>query len=202
VSAKERNVEASRTPSKIVLEDTRYSYGRVTRILHWSMAILVLLQFAKFADRINEGENWLSETVGPSHVSLGVLLLVLAVVRIVWAIAQHSHRPPQEPGPLAAFVKPGHFLLYAALFLMPVAGIMAMIGGGYGVEAFGITLLPEAPEVGWAGALGSVHSPMAWLLAALVAGHILAALYHHFVRRDNTLKRMAGRPTTVGQAPR
>lgn len=181
--------------------DSANNYGRVTRVLHWSIAVLVLLQFTKFADRINDGENWLSETVGPSHISLGVLLLVLAAVRIGWALSQRGQRPPQEPGPLAAFVKPGHFLLYATLLLMPIVGILAMVGGGYGVEAFGVTLLPEASEVGWAGALGSLHSPMGWFLAALVLGHVVAALYHHFIRRDDTLRRMAGRPRLAPYGP-
>lgn len=73
---------------------------------------------------------------------------------------------------------------------MPIAGMMAMVGGGYGVNAFGVQIIARGEEVGWAASVGSLHSPLAWVLTVLIIGHIGMALIHHFVMRDDSLKRM------------
>lgn len=172
-----------------MLHDSPDRYGVVTRVLHWSMAILVLLQFVKFGDRFEGGGGWLVETVGGWHTSVGTLLLVLALVRIAWAFIQRRRRPVNDPA-LAIFVTAGHVMLYAALLAMPILGMLVMLGGGYGHAAFGIGLFPPGEEVGWATVWGSLHSPLAWLFAIAVAAHILMALYHHLVRKDGVLRRM------------
>src|SRR5690606_1089338 len=100
-------------PSRM-LRDSPERYGLVTRLLHWSMAVLVLLQFVKFGDRLGQGRYWLVETVGGWHTTVGTLLLVLVLVRIAWAFVQRRNRPVNDPA-LAIFVTTGHVLLYAAL---------------------------------------------------------------------------------------
>lgn len=149
------------------------------------MAILILLQVTKLADRWKEGENWISETVGPSHTSIGALLLGLIVLRVVWAM-RHPGQRPAYVGRTAALAKLGHMLMYVAMLIMPITGMLFMIGNGYGLKFFGVQLLDKGPEIDWSARLGNIHSPLAWLLVALVAGHIMATLHHHFVLRDNT----------------
>jgi len=172
-----------------MIKDSPERYGTLTRALHWLMAALVAWQLLKLGDRIAGGEHWVGQTLVPWHVSIGVLLLVLIVARLAWAVSQRGQRPQPDPA-MALAVKAGHGLLYASLVLMPVTGIMVMLGGGYGVNAFGVQLVAKGEELGWAAALGSLHSPLAWLLTALVIGHVGMALLHHFVKRDETLKRM------------
>ncbi|MCE7031209.1 cytochrome b/b6 domain-containing protein [Lysobacter sp. GX 14042] len=172
-----------------MLHDSPERYGLVTRLLHWSMAVLVLLQFVKFFERLDGGGGSLVETIAGWHTSVGTLLLVLVLARIAWAFAQRRRRPVNDPA-LAIFVIAGHVMLYAALLALPVMGLLIMLGGGYGHSAFGIGLFPPGEEVGWARVWGSLHSPLAWLLAVAVAVHIAAALYHHFIRRDRVLRRM------------
>lgn len=172
-----------------MLRDSPERYGLVTRLLHWSMAVLVLLQFVKFGDRLGQGRYWLVETVGGWHTTVGTLLLVLVLARIVWAFVQRRNRPVNDPA-LAIFVTTGHVLLYAALLALPILGMLIMLGGGYGHEAFGIGLFPPGEEVDWARMWGSLHSPLAWLLAIAVVVHVAAAVYHHLVRRDGVLRRM------------
>lgn len=65
-----------------------------------------------------------------------------------------------------------------------------MLGGSYGVSAFGIEIFAQRQEIAWAKTLGELHSPLAWILTVLIIGHIGLALVHHFVRRDHTLRRM------------
>jgi len=65
-----------------------------------------------------------------------------------------------------------------------------MLGGGYGWQPFGITLAQEGEEVAWMSAVGSLHSPLAWLLLIMIIAHIAIALFHHFVKKDGVLRRM------------
>ncbi|MGY4879604.1 cytochrome b [Vreelandella aquamarina] len=172
-----------------MINDTKNRYGTISKFLHWSMALLVAWQVLKFGDRISNGEHWVGQTLVPWHISIGALLLVLIIVRLFWAIRQRARRPVPSAS-MATLVKAGHGLLYLALLLMPVTGIMVMVGGGYGVTAFGIEVLPKGEGLGWAKTLGELHSPLAWGLSALVVGHVVMALVHHFLKGDDTLKRM------------
>lgn len=175
-----------------MINDTPERYGTVTRFLHWLMAILVVWQLLKLGDRIQEGEHWIGQTLVPWHVSVGVLILVLAVIRLIWALKQRPQRP-KHVGSRTILIKGGHFLLYAVMILLPITGTLYLLGNGYGVTFFDMELIakPEG-ETPWMATVGSLHSPLAWILLVLVIGHIGAALYHHFIERDDTLKRIAG----------
>lgn len=172
--------------------DTPERYGTVSRLLHWGMALLVFWQVLKVFDRINDGEHWVGRTLVPWHVSIGSLILVLVLLRIAWALSHRRQRPPPPPPPLLGRVaRAGHVLLYAGLVLMPLTGISLLVGNGYGLKAFGLQLIPAGGEIPWLASLGStLHVPLAWLLIVLVAGHLGAALWHRFVRRDGVLQRM------------
>lgn len=169
--------------------DTQKRYGMIAKAFHWLMALLIGWQLLKFGDRIAEGEHWVGQVLVPWHVSVGVLLLVLAVLRIAWAFGQRRRRPSHDPA-MAFFVKAGHGLLYAGLVLMPLTGIMVMIGAGYEVSAFGVELVAKGEKISWAQSIGSLHSPLAWLFTALIIGHIAMAMFHHLIKRDDTLARM------------
>lgn len=172
-----------------MIQDSPNRYGWLIRLLHWSMAVLVVLQFGKFADRINDGQNAMSQALAPWHTTIGTLLLVLAAVRIVWAVWQRRKRP-RSNGWAPLLASGSHVTLHACLLLVPLTGLLILVGGGYGHEVFGIVLIAEGPETAWARVVGSLHSPLAWLIAALVVGHTAIALHHHFVIRDRTLSRM------------
>ena len=169
--------------------DSMARYGYVSRTIHWIMALLIGWQLLKFFDRINEGEHWIGQTLVPWHISIGTLLLLLIVLRIVWAAKQRGHRPVQNPA-TASLVKIGHFLLYATMVLMPVTGILYMLGKGYGLKAFGMQLVAKGGKVAWMADIGSLHTPIAWIMLILIAGHIAITLFHYFVRKDGVLQRM------------
>ena len=172
-----------------MIHDSKTRYGTISRWLHWLMGGLITWQFLKLGDRIEEGEHWLGQTLVPWHVSIGVLLLLLVVARIGWAGSQLSQRPPHDPA-TAWLVKGGHLALYACMLLMPITGLLYMLGNGYGLKVFGMELVAKGPEIAWAASLGSVHSPLAWLTVLLVLGHIGAAFYHRLIKRDDIMQRM------------
>lgn len=172
------------------MHDSKERYGSITRIFHWGMALLIIWQFMKFFDRINDGEHWIGENIVSWHVSIGSLLLVLIVLRLIWAATQKNNRPEQEPS-TAFLVKAGHGLLYLGMLLLPITGLMIMIGNGYGWNPFGLGLIARGgAEIGWLATLGSAHSLIAWSLLILVLGHAGIALLHHFVKKDGVLGRM------------
>lgn len=168
--------------------DSSTRYGSVTLIFHWGMALLIGWQMLKFFDRIADGEHWVGQTLVPWHISIGSLLLLLIAARIAWVATQRV-RPVQDPA-MAFFVKAGHFLLYAGMAAMPVTGILTMLGGGYGWTAFGVEIVAKGDKIPWAASIGSLHSPIAWLLLILTLGHIGMALLHHFIKKDDVLRRM------------
>lgn len=172
--------------------DSKERYGRVSRLLHWGMAVLVLWQGLKFFDRIDDGEHWVGQNLVSWHISIGSLLLLLIVLRIIWVLRQRRNRPLAPPPPLMAFLaNAGHFLLYAGLLLMPLTGIAYMIGSGYGLTAFGITLVAGGEKIPWLAELGgALHSPIAWLLLFMIIGHVGMAFVHHFIKKDGVLQRM------------
>lgn len=169
--------------------DSRERYGSISRWLHWLMAFLIGWQLLKFFDRIADGEHWVGQTLVPWHISIGTLLLVLVVLRMIWAGMQWKNRPLQNPSTVL-FVRTGHFLLYAAMVLMPITGILYMMGNGYGLTAFGMQLIAKGGEIPWMITLGNLHSPIAWLLLIMIIGHIGITLVHHFFMRDDVLRRM------------
>lgn len=169
--------------------DSKERYGSISRIFHWGMAVLIIWQLLKIFDRINDGEHWVGKTLVPWHVSIGTLLLLLVVLRIVWTLKQRGQRPGQTPA-TAFLVKAGHFLLYVGMLLMPLTGVMIMLGNGYGLKAFDIQLIARGVEFPWMASLGSLHVPIAWILLVLTIGHIGLALIHHCIQKDGTLRRM------------
>lgn len=171
-----------------MLSDSKQRYGKVTVAFHWVMAVLIGWQLLKLGDRIDDGEHWVGQVLVSWHISIGTLLLVLIIARLIW-LARQKARPAHDPS-TATLVKLGHGLLYVGMAVMPVTGLCAMVGAGYPVEAFGIALIGPGEGGGVAAMLGSLHSPIAWALTALIIGHIGMAFFHHFIRRDDSLRRI------------
>lgn len=138
------------------------------------------------------GEHWLGDTFGPWHVTMGAIILILTVARLFWTLKQKPQRPV-NPGLDGVIAKIAHRLMYLSMLVMPFLGALYIHGKGYPVKVFGYELVGKpAGEVPWALALGEWHSPFAFLLIFLVFAHIAGALYHHFINKDDVLKRMAG----------
>lgn len=176
-------------PKRSMRADTTDRYGSISRLFHWGMAFLIGWQMLKVFDRIDDGEHWVGQTLVSWHVAIGTLLLGLVALRIFWAAKQNGNRPTPDPV-LETPAKVGHVLLYAGMALLPITGILTLIGGGHGWAVFGIQLAAKGDKIPWMSSLGSLHSPIAWMLFILIVGHIGMALLHHFVRKDDVLRRM------------
>lgn len=152
-------------------------YSRLQIRLHWIIAALIVLQYlfknaiAAAWDAAQKGIVTEFDPLVMAHVVGGGLVAVLTLWRISVRRSRGAPLPPQEEHPaLKLAAKATHLGLYALMLLMPLSGAMAWFGGVQ-TAAFG-------------------HNVMKVVLLALVALHVLGALYHQFVLRNNLLLRM------------
>lgn len=180
-------------------KNSRDGYGRVARILHWGMALLLLglCGLGFYVTSLTYYHPWYR--IAPDwHRSLGMLAFLLAWVRLGWRL--HTPPPPLEEGlaPLEKLAAHGvHLLLYLLMFAMPVAGYLLSTADGRGVAFFGWFTIPALlpPSKGLESVAGWVHLVLGVGLLLLATLHALAALQHHFIRRDRTLLRMLTGPS-------
>jgi cytochrome b561 len=127
------------------------------------------------------------------HKWAGVTVFLLAIVRVAWRLVR---RPPALPshmsGPARLAAHAGHGLLYLLLFAIPLSGWLMSSAKGFQTVWFGVLPLPDL--IGKDRDLGDLLQTVHWylnlLLMAAVAAHVAAALKHHFLDRDDVLKRM------------
>ena len=172
-------------------------YGLVTRLLHWGMAAILLWQFTGMILRMLLGRTPLMAFWVGTHQSVGTLLLALVAVRIAWAIANRARRPAHGRSAIGRAAWAGLVALYGLMLVVPTLAVLRAIGGGRGYAVFGWQLVPRGgARIEWMAAPAELlHGRLAWLLLALVLGHVAMALVHHFLLRDGLLLRMAGRAT-------
>jgi len=169
------------------------SYGAVAKFLHWGIVILIIVQYflAEAADELPDGPGKLDMIT--RHKSLGMLLLLLALARIGWKLASRGLPPPVPMAKVQRIAAAaGHGLLYLLLLAQPISGWMMSSAAGYPVSLFGLLEFP--PLVGenhdLHESLEEVHEVLFTVLAVVAVLHAVAALYHHFFKKDDTLRRM------------
>jgi cytochrome b561 len=168
-------------------------YTGTAKLLHWLILALLIAQFIVAWSMPHIGRNTRPDTVINLHISIGVLILLVAVVRLAWRFT-HGEPAPLDGLPpwQLATARVIHWLLYVLLFVLPLLGWANASWRGFPVALFGLELpklmATRAPGFAWT---GDVHTLLAyWVLLTLVGLHVAAALYHYFVRRDRVLQRM------------
>lgn len=168
-------------------------YRPFAKCLHWLIVVLVVGQFVVAFLMPHIGRNTVPAPLINLHFSLGVLILVVMAIR--FAYRQRYPVSLNVPG-LHAWerraARATHLAFYFILLLGPFLGWASASAHKLPVNVFGVLPLPDiaAPKARWALVAGDVHAYMMWVLLALMALHVAAALYHHFLRRDTVLRRM------------
>ena len=176
-------------------------YRGTAKTLHWLILGLLIVQFALAWTMPDIRRDTKPDTLINLHLSFGMLILVVAVLRLAWRASRG------EPAPLDGMppwqvqtARLIHWLLYVLLFVVPILGWINASWRGFPVIFFGLFEVPKivatrVPGWGWT---GDVHSLLAnYVMLALVGLHVAGALYHYFIRRDRVLQRMlpgAGAP--------
>ncbi|WP_404474362.1 cytochrome b [Vreelandella venusta] len=171
------------------MRDTHSRYGLVSRMLHWGMALLFVWQFSTAAARVFFEGTALESFLWGTHSQLGVVLLVLVVLRAVWALVNVSRRPPS----ISVMAKLGHLALYGLMIAVPTIALIRQYGSGRSLDVLGINLMPgfEGEKIAWMTDLGGLlHGELGWAMLALITGHIVMAVMHRRLTNHDVLKRM------------
>jgi cytochrome b561 len=176
------------------LANTTTRYGAVPQVLHWLTAIFVICGFllGQFGDDLPKGNP---QAVGLFvHMTLGQCVVVLLIARLAWRVANPPPLP--EPTPLGRLVvwaaKLSHFALYALLLLVPFLGIIVQLKRGHALPVLGFWQFqsPWPADRNISKTILGFHGWLADALLILAGVHACAALVHHYVWRDPTLRRM------------
>ncbi len=166
-------------------------YTPVARWLHWITAVLVLMMIP-VGIYIGRAEN-VPDVLYDLHKSIGVLLLLLVLFRLIYRLSNPPPPLSEDIPPvqrLAAHVN--HWGLYVLLIVQPLVGWIATSAYRAPVPFFGLFELPPIwrEDRAFSDQMYGLHFYVGLLIAVFAIGHIGAALYHHFVRKDDVLLRM------------
>jgi cytochrome b561 len=175
------------------LRNTAHEYGSLAKALHWLIAVgLVVLVYLGLQQAGMERGPERSE-IRFVHGSIALAVFMLMTVRLAWRLLNEVPAHPQESAAwqnLAATLV--HWGLYVAVFAQLVSGSMVVATGGKALPFFGLFSIPlpvaenEETHHFWE----EVHE-VTWVIVAILVGvHVVAALYHHFIVKDDVLRRM------------
>ncbi len=168
-------------------------YTSSAKFLHWLIVALLIVQFIVAWTMPHIGRNTPMTKLISLHFSVGIVILAVAILRLVWRVMQGDPTPLDDvPLWQMQSARVIHWLLYLLLLVVPVLGWINTSWRGMPIAFFGLelpTLIgPRAPGWGWT---GDVHNLLTnYMMLTLVVLHMLAGLYHYFIRRDHVLQRM------------
>lgn len=170
------------------------NYNLVARVVHWLSALVVIGLFALglWMVDLSYYSEWY-RTAPHWHKSIGLLLGGLTLFRLVWKVVTAS--PKVEGASYEVLgAKLAHLAMYAILFVLFCSGYLISTADGRGIDVFNWFTVPSVGALidNQADIAGEVHFYAAWSLIILAAVHALAALKHHFINKDNTLRKMIG----------
>lgn len=175
--------------------DLKSRYAASSRRMHWTMFALVLLAYLciNLFELFARGSAARANVLG-SHFVAGLAVLLLVLPRL-WLRLRNGQPPISPPPPRWSELlgKLTHVALYAFLLIQPLLGVITLQIEGKPVALFGVTLLPSfvgQPDRALAHRFEDIHGTIGTIFYYVIALHILAALWHHFRRRDDTLQRM------------
>ncbi len=173
------------------IKNTENRYGAIAIFLHWLVAILLigLLILGLYMVAVPISLEKLK--LYGWHKEYGMLALMLALIRIVWRVANII---PSLSLPLWEIIaaRTVHWAFYGFMFAMPVTGWIITSAAGLPVSFFGLFVLPNlvSPNPDLMQLFQEIHEWLGYGLIATIVLHTSAALKHHFINKDDILKRM------------
>jgi cytochrome b561 len=189
-------------------------YTKTAKLLHWLIAIAIFGMFALgwfMADIPKEAPkqsvfdifdlgifHWtVSEEISPRsfyfnlHKSFGVTIFALIIIRILWRL---THTPPALLASYKAIERKlasgAHHLLYLLMFILPLSGVIMAVYSKYGIKWFGMPFIKGLDNNPMREIFKSAHEIIGLIMVTIIAIHILGALKHKFIDKDETLSRM------------
>lgn len=175
------------------LKNTGEHYGNVTKTLHWTISILVIVMLILGAllDDIPKPLKFQMYTL---HKSIGISILGLMAFRLVWRLINpRPVLPNNTPNWEKWFANGSHAMFYILLIAMPLTGWIMSTASGHIPDFFWLVKFPLpfiAKNKPLAKTFETIHTYIAWSIVALLCLHVMGALKHHFIDKDNVLTRM------------
>ncbi|UXT40754.1 cytochrome b [Agrobacterium tumefaciens] len=194
----------SATTRERVWRNTSISYGLVAIAFHWTIAVLFLAQLALgYLMSRDNIDPVLQFDLFQYHKSIGFLVLALAVPRFLWSVFSRKPQALEGEGLASRFAaRAAHAALLFLTLAVPLAGWAVASTSPLQIPSyvFDLVVVPGLPlvisdkaEAFWS----EVHATLAYLAAAIVLLHVAAAMWHHFICKDSTLRRMLPFPTAA-----
>ena len=169
----------------------RYTGAAIS--LHWLIALMILLSLAVGLYMVELKLSPAKLQLYSWHKWAGVTIFALVLVRCVWRL---THTPPPLPADLPRWqqlvAETTHYVLYALMIAIPLTGWLMSSAKGFQTVYFGVLPIPDLitknKELGET--LNLVHRYLNYTLIAIIAAHIGAAIKHHFIDKDDVLRRM------------
>lgn len=178
----------------ILFKNTANSWGFISIFIHWITALTVISLFilGLWMTGLDYYNDWY-RTAPYIHKSIGILLFILTLFRVIWRIYNKTPKPLTThllwERKAAHFV---HILLYFLLFSIMISGYLISTADSRPISVFDlfevpamITFIPNQEDTA-----GTIHLYLAYTIIGLVVIHLMAAFKHHFINKDRTLTRM------------
>ncbi|WP_286234013.1 cytochrome b [Thalassotalea sediminis] len=167
-------------------------YNQTLRLLHWSMAFLLLSMIMAGLTLVQSLATW-QFTLLNLHKSFGLIALLLASFRLYYKLKYQPDIPHEKlPHLQARVISWVHGLLYFCMFAMPITGLLSQYYVSRPISFFGLFFIPASTDaniVSYA-IFRELHSLIMYGLVLLLMLHIAGVAYHYFVKKDDVLKRM------------
>lgn len=176
----------------MTLRNTERAWGALSKTFHWLIVLLIIVQWL-IAERAEDLKGMAKLQILGLHKSIGITVLMLAVLRLVW---RWANPVPTLEGQAKGWEKLlahlSHIALYALIFAMPISGWLMSSAHSYSVSWFKLFQLPDlvAPDHELAESLETLHHRLFLALVCVAVLHALGALKHHVIDRNEVLKRM------------
>lgn len=174
------------------LTNSQNDYGSVAILLHWMMAFIIIGLIILGLYMVELPTSLQKIRYFGWHKEWGMLALGLVVIRLIWRwinVLPSLISLPRWEETIARFV---HRLFFILLFLIPITGWLMSSATGFPVSFFGLFLLPNliGPSEHSRIFFTDVHKFLNYALITLICLHVLAALKHYFINKDDILRRM------------
>ena len=174
-------------------------YTKTAQWLHWIMAIIFisawLIGFYSGNFLSYDVDGSFKGTVITLHKNIATVIIFLVIIRIFW---RYTHPVPKLPDAMSPTMKTmshlGHLVLYLLLLALPITGCLFSWSAGHPAPVLYLFEIPrlvqDNPEL--LAIVKPIHIYLSWFAGFVVLGHLLMALKHHFIDKDNVLKSMIG----------
>jgi cytochrome b561 len=172
--------------------NTTRSWGSLSKAFHWLIVLLIINQWW-IAERADELKGLAKLEALGTHKSFGMTILMLAVLRLLWRLMNPTPELTSETKPWErALARISHVSLYVLIFAMPLTGWMMSSAKNYPVSWFKMFQFPDlvAPAEQTFHQMLDLHHLLFKVLVGVALLHVAGALKHHFIDRNDVLKRM------------